>query len=353
MSVAGFTDATDITDQYSRTAVESGETHFKMAFDGCGVTDGCTGTLFAFGLKRQCRQVKERTQDFIGSDCIVCMNCVGLSRGGIAVMYLIQLLADMPPEVLIMNTLLFDPVPGNLISTANVLDWCKFTTANQCMDLSKSPNLRKVLAIYPHEKLPDLAFHAPSFATYPDCAIVEEDATLGCHQGALFQPKKRDIASRLSFVRIRAFLLSVGTTFTQEGDQFADGVSERECLQDMGELMQPNYSYWRQLHSTALKRFGHSRHKGSLIVRHKTGSFLNKHHQQLSRKYYSSNNINKDAKGEGQGGGSAGGPSGLGDSDDNDNDYLLEIKHDATFFPVGMLICWLIVIMCIVLPIVL
>ena len=115
-----FTAGVDVTEQFARSVVDSGETAFKMAFNGCGVTDGCTGTLFAFGLKRQCRQVKERVQDFLGSNCSVCLNCVGLSRGGIAVMYLIQLLAGMPADLLTMNTLLFDPVPGNLISTAKV-----------------------------------------------------------------------------------------------------------------------------------------------------------------------------------------------------------------------------------------
>jgi hypothetical protein len=97
-------------------------------------------------------------------------------------MYLIQLLADISPRVLTVNALLYDPVPGNLITTTKCLDFCKVTTANQIKDISMSTNLRTVLALYPHQKLPDYAFHAPVFAKYPDCCTFEEDSTLGCHQ---------------------------------------------------------------------------------------------------------------------------------------------------------------------------
>ena len=38
--------------------------HFLIAFNGCGQTDGVPGTLFAVGLKRQCRAVV-RYVDFI------------------------------------------------------------------------------------------------------------------------------------------------------------------------------------------------------------------------------------------------------------------------------------------------
>ena len=51
------------------------------------------------------------------------------------------------------------------------------------MDVSDAP-IKRVLAIYPCEALPDLAFHAPILPKYPPGADVEEDATLGCHQGA-------------------------------------------------------------------------------------------------------------------------------------------------------------------------
>ena len=115
------------------------------------------------------------------------------------------------------------------------------STARQCINLSASSNLAAVLAIYPHEPLPDLAFHAPILPHYPtssscgsggsggdSCVCdVEELVTLGCHQGALFAPnlsvfEQRNsattpiacspllLASNLSFLRIREWLIEHG-----------------------------------------------------------------------------------------------------------------------------------------------
>lgn len=66
-----------------------------MAFDGCGVTNGCTGTLFAAGLKKQCQVVVNRIIELLATgDKSVRVNVLGLSRGGIAAMYLAQMLSD-------------------------------------------------------------------------------------------------------------------------------------------------------------------------------------------------------------------------------------------------------------------
>ena len=164
------------------------EQHFKMGFDGCGETNGCLGLLFAHGLTAQCRVVCSRVQAFLAASRCVRLNVLGLSRGGMAAMKLTQMLSDIDPSSLEVNICLFDPVPGNLIVTAAV-DWTcggRISIARQSVDLSASRNLASALAIYPHEPLPALAFHAPIIPRYPERARCEELVTLGCHQGALW-----------------------------------------------------------------------------------------------------------------------------------------------------------------------
>ena len=80
------------------------------------LTGNC-GMLFAAGLKAQCSLVIERVKGLIELGKILVVNCVGLSRGGIACLYLCQMLADYPDTVSV-NMCLFDPVPGNLLTTS-------------------------------------------------------------------------------------------------------------------------------------------------------------------------------------------------------------------------------------------
>ena len=66
---------------------------------------------------------------------------------------------QLTDRVLLQAVFLFDPVPGNLC-WATTINCCNI--ASQCLDLSMcTNNLINVTAIYPHEPLPDLAFHAP------------------------------------------------------------------------------------------------------------------------------------------------------------------------------------------------
>ena len=190
---------------------------FKIAFDGCGVTDGLSGVLFASGLDRQCDGVCK-----VVCDLLACassraqrlrINGLGLSRGGLALMILSQKIAKLPADSVAridLNICLFDPVPGNLVHTGFPF------TGWGCADLSACHCLRRVLALYPHEPLPDLSFHAPVLCKYPAHTEVEEDVLLGCHQGALFPPRRAPhnsyaLASNLSFHRVLAFLTENGT----------------------------------------------------------------------------------------------------------------------------------------------
>ncbi|CAB9513007.1 expressed unknown protein [Seminavis robusta] len=207
----------------------------KVSFDGCGVTNGSFwGGLFARGLEEQCdlvvaivRKMLQNHKSQSSSTNTTTNNNqpefvhvvgVGLSRGGVACMKLAQKLAKAFPanntntgfQEVTASMLLFDPVPGNALSTGFPY------TACWSGDLSGCHNLRRVLALYPYEALPDIAMHAPSLCYYNRrTTLVQEDVTLGCHQGALFPATPRPqnpyhVASNLSMRRILDFLTYEG-----------------------------------------------------------------------------------------------------------------------------------------------
>ena len=78
---------------------------------------GKMGMLFGVGLKAQCSVVTQRLDILLALKRPVVLNCVGLSRGGIACLYLCQM-AAMYNDAVTVNMLLFDPVPGNLLTTS-------------------------------------------------------------------------------------------------------------------------------------------------------------------------------------------------------------------------------------------
>merc|ERR1712087_714302 len=130
--------------------------------------------------------------------------------------------------------LIFDPVPGNSL-------WFGIPfTGSDCSNLTTATNLRDVLALHPHEPLPAVAFHAPLLFQYPAGCEVEEDVTLGCHQGALFgtsAPRTGDallamamdrgghmtcqLASNLSFRRILDWFTARNIPFDFSGGRIA------------------------------------------------------------------------------------------------------------------------------------
>merc|ERR1719188_2522169 len=62
--------------------------HYKVAFDGCGVSHGFWGTVIAHGLAEQCGVVQAYAQKFAAAGLRVTVNFLGLSRGGIGGLYL-------------------------------------------------------------------------------------------------------------------------------------------------------------------------------------------------------------------------------------------------------------------------
>ena len=221
--------------------------HVKIGFNGCGVTHGCAGIICAHGLRDQAETVVQIIRSILRlrEKSVVFVNVVGQSRGAIGSIFLAQHLGaakDIPTKSLNLRMLLFDPVPGNLICTSilerfvgcSLFGFC--LTSNHCDDLRSARHLTQVLAIYPHEPLPSLAYHAPVLLVYPEHTMVEEDVTLGCHQGALFSG---DLACKLSRIRISEFLESCGAVLSlSKSVQTIIGVRGDQRSQELRELIQ-------------------------------------------------------------------------------------------------------------------
>lgn len=219
---ARFASGVDIT----TTSANASTKQYVMAFDGCGVTNGLCGAICAVGIRSQAQRVVARVEwlcALAGSASATALalrlNVFGLSRGGIAAMLLAKRLAHLSSSQVELNLLLFDPVPGNLVSDSKLCTPCArrglaLSNASAVTDLRECENLRSVLAIYPVEVLPACCLHAPVFAVYPRTADVVEDVQLGCHQGALFVSSAP--SSQLSFVRIMRWLVDVASAVDVE-----------------------------------------------------------------------------------------------------------------------------------------
>ena len=154
-------------------------------------------------------------------------------------------MADIPAAQCELSLLLFDPVPGDLLTVAQ-LDLLRLTNTAASGDMSKCACLTRALAIYPYEPLPSCACHAPILCRYPPhCActratsrvgrgMVEEEVTLGCHQGALFthglEAPSIDLSCALSFLRIRRWLIECGTPLDQRHVDCTVDVSQLESF---------------------------------------------------------------------------------------------------------------------------
>jgi len=258
---------------------------YVCSFDGCGVTNGTWGTLFASGLDGQVNLaiqiVKQMLQLQQPSKQGIHVVAVGLSRGAMACMKLAQKLAQQFTQSEVTSSmLLFDPVPGNAVSTG--FPW----TARWCQDLSSCHNLLRVLALYPYEALPDIAMHAPTLCWYNrETTLVQEDVCMGCHQGALFMPtlvprNNYEEASTLSSRRIVDYLEYEGVKC--DLPSFFYIPTPQTCIELCEQILRRPEPHTEALQRKTHDQTGQHRH----ILRHASTSkcqWLNRHHEQLVR----------------------------------------------------------------------
>ena len=279
--------AHDVTREVSSEIHRSGPTVWKMGFDGCGVSDGLAGTIWAWGLGTVSKAVCKRVASLLdASTRPLHLTLVGLSRGGIGALMVCKRLGALLEKLGVARSrvhvalCLYDPVPGNLIGTVRFLDplFGRMTTAASVMDVTTSP-IDQVLAIYPYEPLPDLAFHAPILPSYPANCAVEEDVTLGCHQGALYPPAvmREHVPALykscvLSQHRLLAFLGACGVVLTRGPAESRDlpGECLRICEQELDSAALPPSS-----------RAAHVANGAAAMVRRRNGLLLNRHHREL------------------------------------------------------------------------
>lgn len=260
--------ATQLDEQSFQPGGIHGPGSYKLCFDGCGVSHGLRGTLFATGLSEQCEIVHQYVNAFLSSGLNITLNFLGLSRGGIGGLYLAQELAYLDPAKMLMNMLLFDPVPGNFVTLSRYLDFFSASNTNKSMDVSHVPNFGRVLVLYPHEPLPAIAVHAPLLAKFPDGCNLTEDVILGCHQGALFVRAMR--CTCLAFACIRNFLETYGTRLELEGHELNVGDAA------LAAMLKKELSC-----DEPTSRFAHGPVPGSEIVRYSEGQFLCRAHREL------------------------------------------------------------------------
>ena len=261
---------------------------WKMGFDGTGVTNGLPGTIWAFGLNECCDRILHQSRILLEAKRSrpLHLTIVGLSRGGCGALLFAKRCAELGKEALSrirLNLLVYDPVPGNLINTLRFCDLFGLTVAGSTLDVRSAP-IARMLAIYPHEPLPDLAFHAPVLPRCPAHCDLEVDATLGCHQGAVYPPEyvrptgPVHDACVLSHNRLLSFLAECGVRVNDPAAPGGPGEARlrAQCLAICESALRT---------PAPSTRAAHAYHQSGMIIRHAATSgrrqLLNKHHRKL------------------------------------------------------------------------
>lgn len=271
-------DISNTDDIKSLLTNNSSVTHLKMAFDGCGVTHGLLGMIFGAGLESQCKVVYNRVLEILAiHPGHLTLNLLGLSRGAIACLKLAQKFRGLSfidqngtSSRLHINMLAFDPVPGNAITTSRC-DWFGISHATSNMDMTNIDVLNHVLLLYPHEPLPDTAFHAPLIPNFSSTTHVVTEVILGCHQGAMWNHGMRDapLDASLSAALIINFLCSHGTQLDMNIVRLFFSDHPETLLQRLVE---------ENLHETPTTRSTHSQFYNKRIQRCINAPYLNKTH---------------------------------------------------------------------------
>jgi hypothetical protein len=133
--------------------------------------------------------------------------------------------------------------------------------------------VHSVVALYPFQPLPDILCHAPLVATFPDACIVEEDVTMGCHEGAVWLVPQRP-ECRAMYVRIEEGLEAFGVKLGSRPDMWKCA-NLRQVLQDYQLAIDDGGPKTeRECHALTPTKIVYNGH----------GEFLNSHHLNLSCK---------------------------------------------------------------------
>ncbi|MFN3234633.1 MAG: hypothetical protein ACE365_04390 [Gammaproteobacteria bacterium] len=254
----------------------SNNTHYKMAFDGNQIERPIIGAPFALGIRSQCAHVEKRVKQLLFIKNHVFVTAVGMSRGGVAALLLAKMLGQMANVTV--NLVLFDPVPGNLVATQEMLpdDW---TIAGEVKDLREARNLENVLAFYCAEPLehPLKAFYAPIVPAYGSRTHVREDvvprehlwAFIDSHDGSDF------FWFELCKTYVSYFLKSLGVVFKTE---FLSNLKTKDKIKSLG-------PYYLRADEVSIRV--HSLEDSKVFIKSVPGEFIysNKLIQWLRRSY--------------------------------------------------------------------
>jgi len=247
------------------------ESQIKFGFNGCGIDYGFFGKFFGSGLDKQCETVINciiQEINKIKDGHHITLNVYGHKRGGIAALLLAKQLGIIDIKKLVINLALYDPVPGNYITTS-FIDPFKISLANKTMDLRDCKPLSKVLALYPYITPPDIPRHAPLLVYYPQKTMVEEEVVNGCHE---VDEKQYEEDLTLADLRIHEFLAKNGTQLEDQFKKFNNA-----------EHMKNEYidSYQQALNIVVKSRRDTHSSSGKVITANHEGKYLNNHHKAL------------------------------------------------------------------------
>ena len=171
--------------------------------------------------------------------------------------------------------------------TSRWLDVLGASASAAVLDVSAAP-IRRVLALYPHEPLPSIACHAPLLPLYPRGALVVEDVTLGCHQGAFYPPplvRRADpsliSACEICCARVGAFLAAAATPL-RVGSGRGGSAPSLAPLDEEAQLRLLE----AELGSRAAPTYRAAHRKGpgpAAVLRYASATLLNRHHAELLR----------------------------------------------------------------------
>lgn len=268
---------------------------------------GIWGFVFGSGLDGYVKKQLDHVVKKINKNKYkVTLNVFGYSRGGLGALMLADKLSEVDPDLLSINLILLDPVPGNLTITSKI-DPFNVALANIAQDLSKCKPLNNVLVLYSAELLkPTLA---PVFPLYPSHANVIEDISPGDH----FAFKRCQLVEDevhfmpdgfIGFTRVLRFLQENGSEFNS-----FPSIQIQSLIDVPGAVIVPDQSlvknirieredeefFEKKIDEALLAIYPeknkveyprHGRHKHTkrevrIDVKKKSVPYFNRHHQQL------------------------------------------------------------------------